>query len=594
LLDAIPVNATPAAQPPPPEVPVSTLCAGIISTAQRANQARRDLAARAGWSPELTADSMRHAAANNVVTSLNAETVYRVLAVRARQLGDHALVPGLHAAADRAVGSRRAWLAVAHVWDTMVTDTRGYLSRPAAEAGHLALWTGRLAYADPAWRPARGPSPAVRDPASLAPGPAAFTQIASALHYAADSLARAAHTDLDTLRTAAAAGRLYVTTRSLPELHYDVPRPYADAPGDRVAAALAAYAGAAETSQAMLHAAAQAAAAVDAPSRVLSVAQQATAYPAIASRGRLEQNLVDLGVRDTQLLRQGAELDQMAQRILAQAHRSGLASPRPDAEAALGPGAEPHLAGEQPGADMAEIHASADAADEATGRAGERDVTRAADISEATSTEPVIGEFQAEPPLEPSWRQGAAERSPAIARELPQRGRAERIAVTDAEAAETPVRPRESPVIGPAAAAQRTGGQTARVEVGRQARAEVVAQAYPATGAEAARYGAAAQAKTEAEAEPPSLERRQYLENMAEYRAGTGAIGGRAEQAGPRAQIGQELASEPPAREPGAEPELEASWQHGQAERLSAAAAPDADASLDAPEVGGAEPELGL
>jgi hypothetical protein len=57
---------------------------------------------------------------------------------------------------------RRTWLAIAHVWDTIVTDTRGYLSRPAAEAGQLALWTGRLAYADPAWTPARGPSPAVR------------------------------------------------------------------------------------------------------------------------------------------------------------------------------------------------------------------------------------------------------------------------------------------------------------------------------------------------------------------------------------------------------------------------------------------------
>ena len=50
------------------------------------------------------------------------------------------------------------------------------------------------------------------------------------MHYTADSLARAAHTDLDTIRTAVAAGRLYVTTRSLPELQYDVPRPYAPRP----------------------------------------------------------------------------------------------------------------------------------------------------------------------------------------------------------------------------------------------------------------------------------------------------------------------------------------------------------------------------
>jgi hypothetical protein len=212
-------------QEPPPDAPISTLCEATTSTAQRANQARRELAARAAWSPELTADSMRHAAANYVVVSFNTETLFRVLAVHARQLGHHALIPGLDAAAGQTDDSRRAWLAVAPIWDNMVTDTRDYLPRPAAEAGHLALWTGRLTYADPAWTPARRPSPAVRDPAGLAPGPAAFTEFASAIRYTADSLARAADTDLDTLRTAASAGRLYVTTRSLPELKYDVPRP---------------------------------------------------------------------------------------------------------------------------------------------------------------------------------------------------------------------------------------------------------------------------------------------------------------------------------------------------------------------------------
>ena len=383
LLEAIPVNATPAVQAPPAEAPVSTLCAGIIATAQRANQARRELAARAAWSPELTADSMRHAAANYVVTSFNTETVYRVLAVRARQLGYHALIPGLEAAADRADDSRRAWLAAARVWDSMVTDTRDYLSLPAAESGHLALWTGRLAYADPAWTPARRPSHAVRDPAGMVSGPAGFTEIASALHYTADSLARAAHTELDTLRTAASAGRLYVTTRSLPELKYDVPRPYAAAPRDRVADALAAYADAAGTCQAALRTAADIAAAVDAPSRVLTLAGQATAYPAAAPRGHLEQHLLDLGVRDAGLLRQGAEVDETAQCVLAQAHRAGLASPQPGTEAAP----EPDAAG-----------AAAEAA-------------RPAD---APASEPVIHEPQAEPSLKPSWRAGEAEYSSAV------------------------------------------------------------------------------------------------------------------------------------------------------------------------------------
>jgi hypothetical protein len=327
LLEAIPVNVTPAARMPPPEATVSDLCAGIISTAQRANQARRELAARAAWSPELSADSMRHAAASCVVVSFNTETVYRVLASRARQLGYHTLAPGLDAAGD----SRRAWLAVARAWDNMVTDTRGYLSRPAAEAGHLALWTGRLAYADPAWTPARSPSHAIRDPASLAPGAAELTEIASAMHYTADSLARAAHTELDTVAAAGTAGRLYVTTRSLPA-HYDVPRPYADAPRDRIARAQAVYADAADTSQAMLRSAGDVAAAVNAPSLVLSAASQASAHPAAAPRGRLEQHLLDLGVRDATLLRQGVELDQRARQVLARAHRAEPSGAQPDAQ----------------------------------------------------------------------------------------------------------------------------------------------------------------------------------------------------------------------------------------------------------------------
>jgi hypothetical protein len=332
LLEAIPVNVTPGMQLPPPEASVSALCAGIISTAQRANRARRELAARAGWSPEFTADSMRHAAANYVVTSLNTEIVYRTLAERARQLGYHTLAIGLDAAGDGADDNRRSWLGAAHVWDSMVTDTRDYLSRSAAEAEHLALWTGRLAYADPMWTPARGPSHAVRDPANLAPGPAAFTEISSAMHYTADSLARAARTERDSIDMAAAAGRLYVTTRSLPELKYDVNRPYADAPHIRIVAALDAYADAGDTSRAALRSAAQVADVVEAPSRVLSAADEAVAYVETAPRGRLEQSLLDLGVRDAELLRRGVELDEMAQRVLAQAHRAGLAQPQRDTE----------------------------------------------------------------------------------------------------------------------------------------------------------------------------------------------------------------------------------------------------------------------
>jgi hypothetical protein len=187
------------------------------------------------------------------------------------------------------------------------------------------------------------PSHAVRDPASLAPGPAALAEVASAMHYAADSLARAARTELDTVGAAGRAGRLYVTTRSLPA-DYDVPRPYADAPRDRIAGALAAYADAAETSRAMLRSAGDVAAAVDAPSLVLSAADQATAHPAAAPRGRLEQHLLDLGVHDAGLLRQGAELDERTQQVLARARRAEPIRPQPPAEVTWAAG-EPEAEG---------------------------------------------------------------------------------------------------------------------------------------------------------------------------------------------------------------------------------------------------------
>jgi hypothetical protein len=88
----------------------------------------------------------------------------------------------------------------------------------------------------------------------------------------------------------------------------------------------------------VLRSAGDAAAAVDAPSLLLSAAEQAAAHPVAAPRGRLEQYLLDLGVRDAGLLRQGVELDKRAQQILAQAHRPHEPiGPQSDVKAAPGP-----------------------------------------------------------------------------------------------------------------------------------------------------------------------------------------------------------------------------------------------------------------
>src|SRR5262249_7128382 len=147
---------------------------------------------RARWTPDLTAESMRHTAASCVVTSFNCEIILRSLARQARQAGYRDLIPDLEDAADNTAGARRAWLAAARSWDDLTTEGQGRLSEAAVEAGNLALWTGRLAYADPQWTPARGPVHAPREPDSLAADPAAFARAVAAVHYSADALHRVA------------------------------------------------------------------------------------------------------------------------------------------------------------------------------------------------------------------------------------------------------------------------------------------------------------------------------------------------------------------------------------------------------------------
>ena len=95
----------------------------------------------------------------------------------------------------------------------------------------------------------------------------------------------------------------------------------------------------------MLRSAGDVAAAVNAPSLVLSTASQATAHPAAAPRGRLEQHLLDLGVRDATLLRQGVELDQRARQVLARAHRAEPSGSQPGAQVPPEPDAAGAAAG---------------------------------------------------------------------------------------------------------------------------------------------------------------------------------------------------------------------------------------------------------
>ena len=331
LLKAIPLNSAPERKIPAASDAVPALCAGAAGAAQRVRHALRGGAERARWAPDLTAESMRHTAASCVVTSFNCEIILRSLARQAGRAGYRHLVPDLEDAANNTVGARHAWLAAARSWDDLTTENQGQLSEAAVEAGNLALWTGRLAYADPQWTPARGPVHALREPDSLAADPATFASVVSAVHYSADTLHRVAAASQDQVLAAAGAGRLYVPVRPGPGLEYRFsrrPRQFTPVPGSRVEAVLATYARSAEASQAAVHAAGRLAEATGAPSRVLAAAERhAELARRLTPRSQLEQVLLDRGVKDPVLLERAAAADRLTRQVMADVDASQPGSP---------------------------------------------------------------------------------------------------------------------------------------------------------------------------------------------------------------------------------------------------------------------------
>jgi hypothetical protein len=339
LLHAIPANIPPLRRLPDGSESVAALCEGMINTAERMRHLAWDAADRASWSPEMSVTSFHQVAAASTVTSHNCEVLLKALAARTEQPQFGPLSAQLSAAADAARRASQTWLSTAHAVDLINTDTRGQISQGAAEIRDLALWTGRLAYADPQWTPASGPAQQARPPESLASGPEEVPTVIAAVHHVSDTLTLIARAEQEQVRAADWAGRIYVTTRSLSE-EFDVPRPFARAPRERVERLLAHYkdtghasrqltavvAGAAETTRASSRVLITAAAAAD-PSHGGSVERDSTlnALPVVAVGkprdlpGPVESTLLDLGVTRTEVLRRGAELDQASVQLIIDA-----------------------------------------------------------------------------------------------------------------------------------------------------------------------------------------------------------------------------------------------------------------------------------
>jgi hypothetical protein len=346
LLHAIPVNNMEPRRIPGGAETITSLCHGTTSTAERIRRAVTIHPEDAKWSPALTSDSFRHAATCSTVTSHNCEILLHTLATRAAQHGSDALADRLLRGADAAGQARLAWLHTARAWYDVTTDTRGTIAPDAAQTGDLALWTGRLAYADPAWTPALGPSHPARTPESLAPEPGDMPAVVAAVHQATETLTQIAAADHGQIEAAAQARRLLIPTRSLPD-RFDIPHPFTPAPRDRVEALLGAYHGARTASAKATAAVATIAADVRAPSHILTLARGLTPtrgairrdsdftasnrpepaepepHDANACPGPVERILHDLGVTNPAMLIRASAIDQVGEQlVLNAAHAS--------------------------------------------------------------------------------------------------------------------------------------------------------------------------------------------------------------------------------------------------------------------------------
>jgi len=359
LLHAIPAALPPPRQPLDPAESVAELCAGIAISASRLRAAIHRHPDTDGWSPRLTSGGWQWTARSAAITSHLGELALRSLAGRAAQLtGVTVTRTQVESTAEALAGMRTAWQQVGVIWNLFITERRLRPTLAASEASDLLLRMGRLVWDNPQWTPARADRAPRRDPAALAPGPAAFAAVVSATHQAADALARAAAADTAAVQAAARAGRLQVPTRSL-SARYDIPRAFAPAPPPRLRDLRDAYHGAAEASTHAAHELGELAITLDAPSKALALARAAVPGPArrrsgpgidVRSRrdlpraglpftetrastvppGPVEQAVRQHGISDPVVLRRAAAIDDAARDLIALAGQADTA-PEPGA-----------------------------------------------------------------------------------------------------------------------------------------------------------------------------------------------------------------------------------------------------------------------
>lgn len=339
------LRVIPASAIPPPALPgraesVARLCEGIQDTCARARRSAWTASREAAWSPMMSVPSLRIVAAANTVTSHNTHVLLSALATAGDLRSGRQPAAPLLQAAGAAASARTAWRVTADALDAVTTDSRGYLSPEAADARALALWTGRLAYADPDWDITMGPSHAPRDLSGLVDCPGDLAQILPALRQAADTTRFMASANRQQISAAAGAGRILVPVSTLPDT-FDIPCAFTRAPAGRIGSLLTVYREAATASADATTTIAEIADAIGSPSRTILPAYQRVSpgnrgvdsemvgengqQPGLSqeTEGSLERTLRDLGVHDVNLLSRAASIDKASNHLIIEAAEQG-------------------------------------------------------------------------------------------------------------------------------------------------------------------------------------------------------------------------------------------------------------------------------
>lgn len=275
LLHAIPANAALLRQPPGDGESAGELAGGVAASAARLRVVTWGTAEQAAWSEAMTAESWRWTATGAAVTCHVSQLLLKSLAGRPGLFsGMPEVALHLRAAGESVARACARWRDVASGWNMITTETRGLTAPGIPDLGDLIMGLGRLAFTDPGWTPARVRHSPLRDPAELAPGPAQFTAVVSAVHHAVRAVVSIAGTDRRAVDVAVRASRLHVPTRTLPD-GYDVPRKFANAVPSTTADLLDAYRAAAAASDLAVADLDGLAATVGAPSRILGFARAA-------------------------------------------------------------------------------------------------------------------------------------------------------------------------------------------------------------------------------------------------------------------------------------------------------------------------------